>query len=215
MGLRPVPNPCAGCIGQSFVPLSPQALRRHLYTNDDLYLGVYPACPDGQVQFLTWQFEGQKLEELHLKRAKDLACILETLHFDYLFEVNHVLSSARIFLFFEEPVTMQAAREFGMRILARGSDFISQPDFISYDVMIPSGTAIRQRLSRMWSLCPWREKAASPDGRIWQTGAGSPWKPPGRRSAVCREFPRRPWPGFCWTRPMLWIFFHPAGLPAC
>lgn len=99
MGLRPVPNPCAGCIGQSFVPLSPQALRRHLYTNDDLYLGVYPACPDGRVQFLTWQFEGQKLEELHLKRAKDLACILETLHFDYLFEVNHVLSSARIFLF--------------------------------------------------------------------------------------------------------------------
>ncbi len=138
MGLKPLPNPCGGCIGQSFLPLSPEKLKRHLYTNDDLYLGVYPACPDGTVQLLTWQFEGQKLEELHLQRAKDLAFIVETLGFEYLFEVNHVLSSARIFLFFEEPVTMQAAREFGMRILARGSEFISQPDFISYDVMIPS-----------------------------------------------------------------------------
>lgn len=139
-----IPNPCAACMGQHFEPLEPDRLKRHLMSQDDFFLGVYPAMEDGTISFLTFSFQGQDLNEKALPRARSLVQILEQLKVDYVFEVSQVLHSARVFLFFEEPVTMKRARELGMRILGYGADLVDQPDFISYDAMIPSRDTYRE-----------------------------------------------------------------------
>lgn len=178
MHQKPIPNPCAGCIGRRFETLEADHLKRHLMSRDDFFLGVYPALEDGTVHFLTFSFTGQDLNEKALPRARSLVQILEHLQLDYLFEVNHELHSARVFLFFEEPVLMKRARELGMRILGAGADLVDQPDFISYDTMIPSRDTFREDQYSDVVPLPLEGKATSA-GRAWLADAsGKPLEAP-------------------------------------
>lgn len=180
MHQKPIVNPCAGCTGQRFEVLEADHLKRHLMSRDDFFLGVYPALEDGTVHFLTFSFTGQDLNEKALPRARSLAQILEHLNLDYLFEVNHELHSARVFLFFEEPVLMKRARELGMRILGAGADLLDQPDFISYDTMIPSKDSYREDQYSDVVPLPLEGKSTAA-GRAWLADASgkrleAPWQ---------------------------------------
>ena len=123
---------CGDCPNQAFVPVTDEAIERHLRGRHTL--GVYPMLADHTCRFLaadfdkeTWRYDAGAY--LAACRAKGVPAALER---------SRSGNGAHVWLFFEEPVPAALARRLGAHLLTEAMERHPDIGFRSYDRLFPS-----------------------------------------------------------------------------
>ena len=155
---------CSNCKYRQFVPLSPKAVYEHLMgmkTNCSDVIGIYTILPDETCYFLVFDFDdhessvntlsdnsskmkesvsvsNQNSSNTIVDDLTSLKKILEHFSISYLVERSRSGNGFHIWVFFEEPVEVHIARQFGNSLLTAGADFVNLKSFKTYDRMLPA-----------------------------------------------------------------------------
>lgn len=155
---------CSNCKYRQFVPLSPKAVYEHLMgmkTNCSDVIGIFPILPDETCYFLVFDFDdhessvntlsdnstkmkesvsvsNQNSSNTIVEDVTSLKKIMELFSISYLVERSRSGNGFHIWVFFEEPVEVHIARQFGNSLLTIGADFVNLKSFKTYDRMLPA-----------------------------------------------------------------------------
>ena len=129
---------CGACPNQAFVPVTDEAIERHLRGRHTM--GVYPMLADDTCRFLaadfdkaTWRRDaGAYLDACH---AKGVPAALER---------SRSGSGAHVWFFFAEPVPASLARRLGAHLLTEAMERNPDIGFRSYDRFFPSQDTMPQ-----------------------------------------------------------------------
>ena len=129
---------CGACPNQAFVPVTDEAIERHLRGRHTM--GVYPMLADDTCRFLaadfdkaTWRRDaGAYLDACH---AKGVPAALER---------SRSGNGAHVWFFFAEPVPASLARRLGAHLLTEAMERNPDIGFRSYDRFFPSQDTMPQ-----------------------------------------------------------------------
>ena len=129
---------CGACTNQAFVPITDEAVERHLRGRHTL--GVYPILADDTCRFLAADFDKERWRRdagayLAACRAKGVPAALER---------SRSGNGAHVWLFFEEPVPAALARRLGAHLLTEAMERRPDIGFRSYDRFFPSQDTLPQ-----------------------------------------------------------------------
>lgn len=130
-------NKCAECPNRSFLPLSPEVVRRHLIGHDAYcrdVAGIYPLLPDDTTWLLCMDFD----DEAWQADASAVRSTAEGIGLTPAVERSRSGNGAHIWFFFEEPVSASSARKLGSGLLTRAMENRHELSFESYDRLFPS-----------------------------------------------------------------------------
>ena len=139
---------CMDCAKKDWALLNQRALKAHLLGYKDNcsdVVGIYPLLLDNTCNFLVFDFDNHDSDkEKSDKAAFDLVTevnairnICKTLNIPCYTERSRSGKGVHIWFFFNEPIEARLARSFGSSLLTKGSEFINQKSFVSYDRMLP------------------------------------------------------------------------------
>ena len=129
---------CGACPNQAFVPVTDEAIERHLRGRHTM--GVYPMLADDTCRFLaadfdkaTWRRDaGAYLDACH---AKGVPAALER---------SRSGNGAHVWIFFAEPLPASLARRLGAHLLTEAMERNPDIGFRSYDRFFPSQDTMPQ-----------------------------------------------------------------------
>ena len=129
---------CGACPNQAFVPVTDEAIERHLRGHQTM--GVYPLLADDTCRFLAADFDKETWRRdagayLDACRAKGVPAALERSRSGH---------GAHVWLFFEEPVRASLARRLGAFLLTEAMERNPDIGFESYDRFFPSQDTMPQ-----------------------------------------------------------------------
>ena len=129
---------CGACPNQAFVPITDEAVERHLRGHHTI--GVYSILADDTCWFLAADFDKETWRRdagayLDACRAKGVPAALER---------SRSGNGAHVWLFFEEPVPASLARRLGAHLLTEAMERNPDIGFGSYDRFFPSQDTIPQ-----------------------------------------------------------------------
>ena len=133
---------CAACPNRAFVPLSPEAIDKHLRGaargGGDYVVGIYPLLHDDTCMFLAVDFDGEfwsadALAFIETCREADVPATLER---------SRSGAGGHVWIFFAEPVFATVARRLGTLLITRTMNRRPEIGFKSYDRMFPSQDAM-------------------------------------------------------------------------
>lgn len=134
-------NKCTVCPNRAFMPLSIEAVRKHLIGGDEHcrdVVGVYPLLPGDTTFFLAADFDGENWRE-------DVAAF-RTVCSDFGLtpgvERSRSGDGAHSWFFFTEPVPAADARKLGSGLLTCAMERRHELSFNSYDRLFPSQDAV-------------------------------------------------------------------------
>lgn len=128
---------CNECSNRVWAHLDNDIIWRHLLGKDDAFkdvVGVYPMLLDETCHFIVFDFDDGNWQE----DVKDIRIICKANQIEPYVERSRSGSGAHIWFFFEEAVPALIARRFGSCLMSSGADLVNQPDFKSYDRMLPN-----------------------------------------------------------------------------
>jgi superfamily II DNA or RNA helicase len=134
---------CSECPHQAFVPMSDEAVRRHLQgpasgaprtTAADFTMGVYPLLQDETCRFLAADFDKRSWE----RDAIAFVTTCRELGISPALERSRSGSGAHVWIFFTEPVPAAEARKLGSLLITATMDRHPDIGFDSYDRLFPS-----------------------------------------------------------------------------
>ncbi len=129
---------CARCPNRQFVPLSNEAVTRHLTGADEqgrpFVMGLYPLLPDETCRFLAIDLDQATWRE-------DAAAVLQAgrdLGLPFVLERSRSGNGAHLWLFFSAPLPARLARELGAAALTAAAERRARPGLDSYDRLFPN-----------------------------------------------------------------------------
>ena len=135
---------CADCPNQSYKPLTGDVLAAHLKGEkpdcSDV-VGLYPVLPDGTCNYLVYDFDNHDDGSDSLQWQEEtnaLRRMCENNNVPCLVERSRSGKGAHVWIFFESPIEVKRAREFGAALLDKGAESVNQVSFDTYDRMIPA-----------------------------------------------------------------------------
>ena len=142
---------CEDCELKSWVRLTPQVVLAHLngYKDDGTdVIGVYPAHSDGTCRFIVFDFDSHEkgseendfanTDNEWYDEVEALRLICKDNGIDTLVERSRSGRGAHVWIFFNKPVDVVAARNFGFLLLDKGATSVNLKSFKYYDRMYPS-----------------------------------------------------------------------------
>ncbi len=135
---------CADCPNQNYKHLTGDALIAHLKgekADCSDVVGLYPVWPDGTCNYLVFDFDDHDDESDSIRwqdEANALRKICKDNNVPCLVERSRSGKGAHVWLFFESPIEVKKARQFGTALLDRGAESVNQRSFDTYDRMIPA-----------------------------------------------------------------------------
>lgn len=144
---------CFDCQNRSWIKLSRRLLREHLegHKPDGTdVIGIYPMLPDETCYFIVFDFdnhdkkketneeEGANTDNAWMEDVDAMRAICISNGIDSLVERSRSGKGAHVWMFFEEAIPAPLARRFGLALLTKGAEFVNQPNFKSYDRMLPA-----------------------------------------------------------------------------
>lgn len=135
---------CTDCPNQSYKPLNSDVLVAHLKgvkSDCSDVVGLYPVLPDGTCNYLVFDFDNHDGASDSLRwqeEANALRKMCENNNVPCLVERSRSGKGAHVWLFFENPVEVKKARQFGAALLDKGAESVNQISFDTYDRMIPA-----------------------------------------------------------------------------
>lgn len=149
---------CMDCPNQKYKVLTGDVLVSHLKgVKEDCsdVVGLYPALPDGTCNFLVFDFDDHDDKSDFLKWHEEvnaLRKICENNEVPCLVERSRSGKGAHVWIFFERPVNLKKARQFGVALLDKGADSVNQVSFDTYDRMIPAQDKLEGGLGNLVAL---------------------------------------------------------------
>lgn len=129
---------CAECSFRQFLPVTDEAIRRHLTGEDiakhEFVMGIYPMLQDETCYFLALDFDKKQWRS-------DSAAFLQTcqhLSIPASLEQSRSGNGAHIWIFFAEAVPVTLARQLGSYLLTRTMEHRPEMGLDSYDRMFPN-----------------------------------------------------------------------------
>ena len=135
---------CADCPNQSYKTLSGDVLVAHLKgakSDCSDVVGLYPVLPDGTCNYMVFDFDDHDDGSDSLRWQEEvnaLRKICEDNSVPCLVERSRSGKGAHVWIFFESPVEVKRARQFGAALLDKGAESVNQLTFDTYDRMIPA-----------------------------------------------------------------------------
>ncbi len=136
---------CSECPNQAFIPVTDSVIEQHLRGESSLRLngtdfvaGVYPITAENRCTFLAVDFDGagwagDALAFLDAARVFGVPAVLER---------SRSGDGAHVWIFFEQFVSAQDARQLGAIILTAALDRRPELGFASYDRLFPSQDSV-------------------------------------------------------------------------
>ncbi len=123
---------CGDCPNQAFIPVTADALERHLRGHHTM--GIYPLMPDDTCRFLAVDFDKETWQDdasafLDVCRDKQVPAALER---------SRSGNGGHVWIFFCEPVPAALARRLGSSLLTGAMESNPGMGFGSYDRLFPS-----------------------------------------------------------------------------
>jgi hypothetical protein len=128
---------CGRCPNRDFLPLTDEAIYKHLEGKDEHgrdVVGIYPMLEGETTYFLAVDFDGENWQQ-DIKAFRAACSEFET---DVAVERSRSGNGAHAWFFFEEPVPSATARKFGSGLLTRAMEKRHEIRFKSYDRLFPS-----------------------------------------------------------------------------
>ena len=135
---------CSECLNQKYKALTGNDLEAHLKgLKQDCsdVVGLYPVLADETCNFLVFDFDDHDEESDSDKwktEANALRKICEDNNVPCLVERSRSGKGSHVWLFFDKPVNIKKARQFGVALLDKGAESVDQSSFDTYDRMIPA-----------------------------------------------------------------------------
>ncbi|MEQ4481415.1 TOTE conflict system archaeo-eukaryotic primase domain-containing protein [Cohnella silvisoli] len=125
---------CSVCTHQNFLPVTDEAVSKHLDARQDRTIGVYPMLQDETCWFLAMDFDKKNWQEdvsavMKVCQDHDIPAALER---------SRSGNGGHIWIFFEEPIAATWARRFGTLILTLTMKQRYQLGLDSYDRLFPN-----------------------------------------------------------------------------
>ena len=137
-GICPKPKGyCSDCQHRELLPLTDEAIDRHLRGKDALgrdVIGVYPILPDDTCWFLALDFDDEGWQE----NVTQVRRICEGWELPCAVERSRSGAGAHLWLFFSEPVSCAEARRLGSALLTAAMESGGTLKLASYDRMFPN-----------------------------------------------------------------------------
>jgi superfamily II DNA or RNA helicase len=129
---------CSVCTHQNFLPVTDDAVSKHLDARQDRTIGVYPMLLDEACWFLAMDFDKKNWQEdasavMQVCQNHDIPAALER---------SRSGNGGHIWIFFEEPIAASWARRFGTLILTLTMKQRYQLGLDSYDRLFPNQDTI-------------------------------------------------------------------------
>jgi superfamily II DNA or RNA helicase len=125
---------CSVCMHQNFLPVTDEAVSKHLDARQDRTIGIYPMLQDETCWFLAIDFDKKNWQEdvsavMNVCQDHDIPAALER---------SRSGNGGHIWIFFEEPIAASWARRFGTLILTLTMKRRYQLGLDSYDRLFPN-----------------------------------------------------------------------------
>ncbi|MGD2271646.1 MAG: DEAD/DEAH box helicase family protein, partial [Desulfobacterales bacterium] len=132
---------CGDCENRDFIPLSDDAIRKHLIGIDptdryrrEFVVGVYPMLLDESCWFLVVDFDQEAWKE----NSKAYLETCRTFNVPAALERSRSGNGGHIWIFFSEPIPAKLARQLGAFMLTQSMESRPEMGFNSYDRFFPS-----------------------------------------------------------------------------
>jgi len=128
---------CSVCPNRSLMPLTDRDIFSHLSGKDELcrdVVGIYPMLKDETCRFTAIDFDGSSFRE-------DIAAIVkicEQYEIPAYTEISRSGNGAHLWIFFEEPIPVSAARKLASGLLTKAMESATGISFSSYDRIFPN-----------------------------------------------------------------------------
>lgn len=128
---------CYDCPNCAWISLDNDIIWHHLQGKDEQYrdvIGIYPMLPDGTCSLLVFDFDDENWQE----DVNNTRIICKKNNIKPYVERSRSGEGAHVWFFFQTPLPAYTARKFGAALMTRGADLVNQPNFKSYDRMLPN-----------------------------------------------------------------------------
>lgn len=154
--------------------LTDHVLFRHLSSQEDFALGIYPLAPDNTTKFLAFDIDGHHEKQPWKEVATALVKVCYQSKLEPLLEVSQSGKGCHVWLFFEKPVPARLVRKLGDLLLKMVQAINPEMPMSAFDRLFPAQDQIAPDKLGNLIAAPLEGKAAQMSHGIF---VDNQWKP--------------------------------------